>query len=201
LFSTLHEAGHAMYEQGIDQSFDGTPLGNGTSAGVHESQSRPWENLIGRSRGLWEFFYPELQTAFPRISDVPFETMYRAINKVQRSLIRTDSDEVTYNPHVILRFDLELALLDGTLAVRDLPDAWHARYQADLGVHAPNDRDGVLQDVHWFGGAVGGMFQGYTLGHGVSAQFSEAPLRAHPEIPGEIRQGRFGTVRGWLTEN
>jgi carboxypeptidase Taq len=201
LFSTLHEAGHAMYEQGIDQRFDGTPLGNGTSAGVHESQSRTWENLIGRSRGFWEFFYPKLQTAFPRISDVPFETMYRAINKVQRSLIRTDADEVTYNLHVMIRFDLELALLDGTLAVKDLPDAWHARYQADLGVHAPNDREGVLQDVHWFGGTVGGMFQGYTLGNVMSAQFFDAALRAHPEIPDEIRQGRFGTVRGWLTEN
>jgi carboxypeptidase Taq len=202
LFSTLHEAGHAMYEQSIDPSFEGTPLAGGTSAGVHESQSRTWENIVGRSRGFWEFFFPRLKHAFPdQLAGVSFDTLYRAINRVERSLIRTDADEVTYNLHVMIRFDLELDLLEGKLEVKDLPDAWHARYEADLGLRAPDDRDGVLQDVHWYGGTVGGMFQGYTLGNVMSAQFYEAALRAHPEITNEIRQGRFATLRGWLTEN
>jgi carboxypeptidase Taq len=202
LFSTLHEAGHALYEQGIDPSLEGTPLGHGTSAGMHESQSRTWENLVGRSRGFWEFFYPRLRATFPRpLERVSLDTFYRAINKVQPSLIRTDADEVTYNLHVMIRFDLELALLEGKLAVKDLPEAWHARYQTDLGLHAPDDRDGVLQDVHWFGGTVGGAFQGYTLGNLLSAQLHEAALRAHPEIPHEIRDGRFATLRGWLKEH
>jgi carboxypeptidase Taq len=202
LFSTLHEAGHAMYEQGIDTRFEGTPLAGGTSAGVHESQSRTWENLVGRSRPFWEFFYPKLKDAFAeQLQGVSLETLYRAINKVQRSLIRTDADEVTYNLHVMIRFDLELALLEGRLAVKELPEAWHARYEEDLGLRAPDDRDGVLQDVHWFGGTVGGMFQGYTLGNVMSAQFFEAALRAHPEIPNEIRQGRFETLHAWLRRN
>lgn len=202
LFSTLHEAGHAMYEQGIDPRFEGTPLGSGTSAGVHESQSRTWENLVGRSREFWEFFYPELQATFPeQLGTVSLEAMYRAINKVERSLIRTDADEVTYNLHVLLRFELELDLLEGKLAVKDLPEAWHARYQADLGIRAPDDRDGVLQDVHWYVGTVGGMFQGYTLGNVMSAQLYEAALAAHPDIPDEIRAGRFATLHGWLKAN
>ena len=202
LFSTLHESGHAMYEQGIDPAYEGTPLAHGTSAGVHESQSRLWENIVGRSRNFWTFFYPELQAIFPeQLRAVSLDTFYRAINQVQRSLIRTDADEVTYNLHVMIRFDLELQMLEGTLAVRDLPDAWHARYQADLGLRAPDDRDGVLQDVHWFDDVVGGRFQGYTLGNILSAQFYEAALAAHPEIPDQIRQGEFGALRGWLKEH
>ncbi len=202
LFSTVHEAGHAMYEQGVRADFEGTPLGGGTSAGVHESQSRLWENIVGRSRGFWTFHYPKLQAVFPdQLGAVPLEAFYRAINKVQPSLIRTDADEVTYNLHVMLRFDLELALLEGKLAVKDLPDAWRARYAADLGIVPPDDRDGVLQDVHWYGGIVGGVFQGYTLGNIMSGQFYAAALAAHPEIPAEIAEGRFGTLLGWLREN
>ncbi len=202
LFSTMHEAGHAMYEQGIRMDLEGTPLASGTSAGVHESQSRTWENLVGRSRHFWVFFYPKLQAAFPeQLKSVPFETFYRAINKVERSLIRTDADEVTYNLHVMIRFDFETALLEGTLAIRDLPEAWHARYQSDLGLRAPDDRDGVLQDVHWYAGVIGGSFQGYTLGNLISAQFFASALQAHPEIPDEMRAGQFDTLRGWLTQN
>jgi carboxypeptidase Taq len=202
LFSTLHEAGHAMYEQGIRMELEGTPLAGGTSSGVHESQSRTWENLVGRSRDFWMFFYPKLQAAFPdQLKSVSFETFYRAINKVARSLIRVDADEVTYNLHVMIRFDFETALLEGTLAVRDLVDAWHARYQSDLGVRAPDDRDGVLQDVHWYGGIIGGSFQGYTLGNIMSAQFFAAALQAHPQIPDDMRTGKFDTLRGWLTQN
>ncbi len=202
LFSTLHEAGHAMYEQGINRDFEGTPLGTGTSAGVHESQSRLWENLVGRSRGFWQFFYPQLQAVFPsQLGAVPLEMFYRAINKVERSLIRTDADEVTYNLHVMIRFDLELALLEGRLAIGDLPAAWRERYQADLGIVPPADRDGVLQDVHWYDGIIGGAFQGYTLGNIMNAQFYEAALRAHPEIPAEIARGEFATLHNWLKTN
>jgi carboxypeptidase Taq len=202
LFSTIHEAGHAMYEQGIRMELEGTPLARGTSAGVHESQSRLWENIVGRSRGFWEFFYPRLQERFPtQLKHVPLETFYRAVNKVQRSLIRTDADEVTYNLHVMIRFDLELALLEGNLMVKDLPETWHAHYLADLGMRAPDDRDGVLQDVHWFGGMVGGMFQGYTLGNILGAQFYTVALEAHPEIPAEMKDGKFETLHTWLVEN
>jgi carboxypeptidase Taq len=202
LFSTLHEAGHAMYEQGICMDYEGTPLAGGTSAGVHESQSRLWENIVGRSRGFWEFFYPRLQETFPdQLDSVSLDTFYRAINKVQRSLIRIDADEVTYNLHVMIRFDLELQLLEGALPVRDLPEAWHERYRRDLGVAAPDDRDGVLQDVHWYSGAIGGAFQGYTLGNILSAQFYEAALQAQPAIPDDIRRGEFGALHGWLKAN
>jgi carboxypeptidase Taq len=202
LYSMIHEAGHAMYEQGVSIDYEGMPLGNGTSAGVHESQSRLWENIIGRSRGFWEYFYPKLQAVFPvQLSDVSLETFYRAVNKVERSFIRTDADEVTYNLHVMLRFDFELALLEGKLAVKDLPDAWNARFQEDFGIYPPNAGDGVLQDVHWYAGIIGGSFQGYTLGNILSAQFYEAALEAKPEIPEKIRQGEFEPLLGWLQSN
>jgi carboxypeptidase Taq len=202
LFSAIHEAGHAMYEQGIDKAYEATPLGTGTSAGVHEAQSRLWENVIGRSRGFWEYFYPELQKTFPeQLEDVSLETFYRAVNKVERSLIRADADEVTYNLHIMLRFDFELQMLEGKLAVKDLPEVWHERFQADFGLRAPDDRDGVLQDVHWFAGLIGGVFQGYTLGNVLGAQFYAAALEAHPEIPDDMRQGKFDTLHAWLIEN
>lgn len=201
LFSTVHEAGHAMYEQGVSPTLDDTPLGSGVSAGVHESQSRLWENVVGRGRAFWEHFFPTLQQRFPAFDGVPFETFYRAINKVERSLIRTDADEVTYNLHVMLRFDLELDLLEGRLAVKDIPDAWRARMQADLGVTPLDDRDGCLQDVHWYAGGLGGGFQGYTIGNILSAQFYAAAVKAHPDIPAEIAVGEFGTLHRWLTDN
>jgi carboxypeptidase Taq len=202
LFSNIHEAGHAMYEQGVDKKYDGTPLANGTSAGVHESQSRLWENVVGRSRGFWEYFFPKLQKAFPeQLKGVSLDAFYRAINKVEKSLIRTDADEVTYNLHVMLRFEFELSLLEGTLAVKDLPEAWRARFKADLGIVPPDDKDGVLQDIHWYAGVVGGVFQGYTLGNVMGAQFYAGALKAHPEIPAEMKQGKFATLHKWLIEN
>jgi carboxypeptidase Taq len=202
LFGTIHESGHAMYEQGIRMEFEGTPLANGTSAGVHESQSRLWENVIGRSRDFWRFLYPQLQTAFPsQLGAVSLDTFYRAINKVEHSLISTAADEVTYNLHVMIRFDLELELLEGRLAVRDLPEAWRERYRTDLGIVPPDDRDGVLQDMHWFGATIGGVFQGYTLGNIMGAQFFAAAMVAHPEIPSQIARGEFGSLHGWLREN
>jgi carboxypeptidase Taq len=202
LFSTLHEAGHALYELGINMEYEGTPLANGTSAGVHESQSRLWENIVGRSRGFWQCFYPKLQATFPeQLGQVSLDTFYRAINKVERSLIRTDADEVTYNLHVMMRFDFELELLEGKLELRDLPEAWWERMKSDLGVTPPDDRDGVLQDVHWYAGTIGGAFQGYTIGNVLSAQFFESATRAHPQIGAEIAAGEFGTLHGWLKQN
>jgi carboxypeptidase Taq len=201
LFSTLHEAGHALYEQGVSLTLEGTPVGSGASAGVHESQSRLWENVVARSRGFWVHFYPLLQKTFPdQFGEVKLETFYRAINKVERSLIRTDADEVTYNLHVMLRFDLELDLLEGRLRVEDLPEAWRARMQTDFGLAPPDNRDGCLQDVHWYSGSIGGAFQGYTIGNILSAQFYAAALAAHPEIPREIEAGQFGTLHAWLRE-
>ena len=203
LFSTLHETGHALYEQGIRMDLEGTPLAGGTSSGVHESQSRLWENLIGRSRGFWHYYYPKLQSVFPeQLGAVSRDTFNRAINKVECSLIRTNADEVTYNLHVMLRFDLELALLEGKLEIRDLPDAWRERFETDFGIAPPDDKDGVLQDVHWYFGLIGGSFQGYTLGNILGAQFYASALKAHPEIPAEIkRDGAFGTLHNWLKEN
>ena len=201
LFSTVHEAGHALYELGTAPELDGLPIGEGASAGIHESQSRLWENVVGRSRPFWRHFYPKLQAAFPsQLGGVAEDHFYRAINKVERSLIRTDADEVTYNLHVMIRFDLEVAMLEGTLAVRDLPEAWRARYQSDLGVSSPTDKDGCLQDVHWFGGQIGGVFQGYTIGNVLAAQLWEAALSAHPELSEEHARGEFGTLRGFLVE-
>jgi carboxypeptidase Taq len=201
LFSTLHEAGHALYEQGVNPAYEGTRLDSGTSMGVHESQSRLWENLVGRSRGFWEHFYPQLREVFPeQFKTVPLGTFYRAINKVERSLIRTDADEVTYNLHVMLRFGLELDLLEGRLKVKDLPEAWRARFKADLGLEPPDDRDGCLQDVHWYAGGIGGAFQSYTIGNILSAQFYAAAVGANPDIVPEMKRGEFGTLHGWLRD-
>jgi carboxypeptidase Taq len=201
-FSMLHEAGHALYEQGVRLELDGTPLAGGTSSGVHESQSRTWENLVGRSRGFWNFFFERAQANFPtQFKNVSPEAFYHAINAVHRSLIRTESDEVTYNLHIMIRFDLELAMLEGKLAVRDLPEAWNARYQSDLGLTPPSHKNGVMQDVHWYSGQIGGLFQGYTLGNIMGGQFFSAALKARPSIPAEIAQGQFAPLLTWLREN
>ncbi len=201
-FSTTHEAGHPMYEQGIKRSFEDTPLKRGTSSSIHESQSRTWENLVSRSRPFWEYFYPHLQKTFPeQLNPVSLDSFYRAVNKVQRSVIRTEADELTYNLHVMIRFELELQLMEGELAVKDLPEAWRAAYQRVLGLSTDNDSDGCMQDIHWFSKMIGGAFQGYTLGNIISAQFFERALQAHPEIPQEFRKGEFHTLRNWLTEH
>jgi carboxypeptidase Taq len=201
LFSTFHEAGHALYEQGISAEYEGTPLANGTSAGVHESQSRLWENIVGRSHAFCGHFYPRLQETMAGFRNVSLDAFYRAINCVEPSLIRIEADEVTYNLHVMLRFDLELDMLEGRLAVKDLAEAWRARIKADFGLEVPSDRDGALQDVHWYSATIGGVFQGYTLGNIMSAQFYEAACRRHPRIPEEIGRGEFATLLGWLKEN
>jgi carboxypeptidase Taq len=202
IFSSLHEMGHALYEQGIDPALEATLLADGTSAGVHESQSRLWENLVGRSRAFWECFYPRLQGMFLRqLAQVPVREFYAAINKVARSPIRTAADEVTYNLHIIIRFDLEMAMLEGKLAVKDLPEAWNERYRQDLGIVPRNHTEGVLQDVHWYSEVIGGQFQGYALGNLIAAQLFETALKQSPEIPVDIERGNFGTLLNWLQHN
>jgi carboxypeptidase Taq len=202
LYSSMHEAGHGMYEQSVAPEFGGTPLAHGASSGVHESQSRLWENIIGRSRGFWTWFFPQLKQRFSeQLADTTAEDLYRAVNPVRPSLIRVDADEVTYNLHVMIRFDLELQLLEGQLAVTDLPEAWADRYESVLGIRPPDNKDGVLQDVHWYSGTIGGAFQGYTLGNILSAQFYNAALEANPDIPQEIESGNFANLHAWLKEN
>ncbi|MCB9437694.1 MAG: carboxypeptidase M32 [Anaerolineales bacterium] len=198
LFSTLHEAGHAIYEQGIPARYDGTPLGRGVSLGVHESQSRLWENIVGRSRGFWRRFYGELQQTFAGVlDDVSVEDFYRAINRVSASYIRVDADEVTYPLHIMLRFELEQDIFNGKLAVKDAPEAWNAKMEAYLGIRPRNNAEGVLQDVHWSSGIMG-YFPTYAMGTMLSAQLYNAALADHSGIPAEIEQGEFSTLLQWM---
>lgn len=201
LFSSVHEAGHALYEQGSDQRLEGTPLAGGTSLGVHESQSRLWENLVGRGKPFWQHFYPQLQQTFPeQLGGVDLAAFYRAINFVSRSLIRVEADEVTYNLHIMLRFEMENDLLEGKLAFRDAPDAWNARMQQYLGVTPPSDREGILQDVHWSSGLVG-YFPTYALGTLLSVQYWDKALADVPSIPDDIAAGNFAPLLDWLRTN
>ncbi len=199
-FSIIHEAGHAMYDQGFDPAFERTPLASGASYAVHESQSRMWENLVGRSRAFWQHFYPRLQQYFPAsLGDVDLETFYRAINKVQPSFIRVDADEATYNLHIMLRFELEVALMSNSLAVGDLPEAWNTKMRDYLGLTPPDDAKGVLQDVHWSSGLMG-YFPTYALGNLVAAQLWEKICQDIPDLEGQIRRGQFGGLLAWLRE-
>ena len=201
LFATMHESGHAMYEQGVDPSFSRTPLANGVSMGVHESQSRLWENLVGRSRGFWSHYYPGLQDTFPEaLGSVDLEEFYRAANAVAPSEIRVEADEVTYNLHILIRFELEVALIEGNLSVSDLPEAWNAKTEEYLGFTPKNDARGVLQDVHWAAGLIG-YFPTYTIGNVLSVQVFESAIEANPKIPEEIERGEFASLLGWLREN
>ncbi len=201
LFGTLHEAGHAMYEQGISSAYDRSALGYAVSLGIHESQSRLWENLVGRSHGFWRWAYPQLQETFSeQLGEVSLDDFYAAINKVEPSLIRVEADEVTYNLHVMVRFELELALLEGALKVSELPEAWNAKYKEYLGVVPPNDAEGCLQDIHWSIGMMG-YFPTYTLGNIMSVQLFEAAKAAQPTLETDLEQGRFEGLLGWLREN
>ncbi len=201
LFGTMHECGHALYEQGVDPALERTPLGHGASLAIHESQSRLWENLVGRSRPFWEHFYPRLQEYFPaQLGNVDLETFYKGINKVEPSLIRTEADEATYNLHIMLRLELEIALMEGSVEVKDLPEVWNEKMSEYLGVTPPDDAHGVLQDIHWSMGALG-YFSTYALGNLISAQWWE---RIHEDIPNldeQIRAGNFADLLGWLREH
>ena len=201
LFSTMHEGGHALYEQGVSKSLARYPLATGASMAVHESQSRMWENIIGRSRAFWVFFYPRLQKTFPaQLDGVSLEQFYRGINKVEPSFIRTEADEATYNLHIMLRLELEIALMEGSLAVKDLPEAWNARMQEYLGIVPPNDRLGVLQDVHWSSGLFG-YFPTYALGNLISAQWWEKIQQEIPDVESQIEAGKFAELLAWLRQN
>jgi carboxypeptidase Taq len=198
LFSTLHEAGHGIYEQGLPADRYGLPTGEAVSLGIHESQSRMWENFVGRSRPFWEHFFPQAQSMFPdAIGNVSLDDFYFAINDVRPSLIRTESDEVTYNLHILIRFELELLLVNDELKVVDLPAAWNAKYREYLGIESPTDSDGVLQDVHWSGGAIG-YFPTYSLGNLYAAQLFEAAARDLGDLPAMFRRGEFLSLRDWL---
>lgn len=201
LFSAMHESGHAMYEQGINPAYERTPLANGTSLAVHESQSRMWENLVGRSLPFCEHFFPELKKAFPsQLDGVTAKSFYKGINKVEPSLIRVNADEATYNLHIMLRLEIEIGMVDGSIAVKDLPEIWNAKMQDYLGIVPPNDAKGVLQDVHWSGGMIG-YFSTYALGNIVSAQLWEAINKDIRDLDEQIRKGKFDELLGWLRKN
>lgn len=201
LFGTLHESGHAIYEQGTHANLARTPLARGTSSGIHESQSRMMENVVGRSRGFWQTHFPKLQSIFPeQLGSATAEDFYRAVNKVQPSYIRVEADELTYNFHIILRFELEQALLMGDLAVADLPTAWNDKMNELLGVVPPTDTEGCLQDVHWTRPGFG-YFPTYALGNLYAAQFFEAATEQNPTIATEMAEGKTDALMVWLGEN
>jgi carboxypeptidase Taq len=190
-----------MYEQGLPAERFGEPCGSYCSLGIHESQSRLWENLIGRSRPFWEHFFPRLRQTFPTaLSGVSVDEFHFAINSVKRSLIRVDADEATYNLHVAMRFELELALIDGSLRVADLPCAWNAAIKRTLGMEVPDDRRGCLQDIHWSFGGVG-YFPTYTLGNLYAAQFLKTARNALPDLDRDMARGSFHSLLFWLREN
>ena len=200
VFSSMHEFGHGCYEHQVDPSLDRTLLCSGASLGLHESQSRMWENLVGRSLPFWRHFFPKIQDAFPQLGSVELETFYKAVNKVQPSLIRVDADEVTYNFHVILRFELEQDIIDGAVELADLPELWDAKMEDYLGIAVPDQARGVLQDVHWsFGGL--GYFPTYSLGNVISVQIWERALESMPNLYDQFEQGDFTALREWLRDN
>jgi carboxypeptidase Taq len=200
LFSTMHEFGHGVYEFEIDEKFARTPLATGTSAALHESQSRLWENLVGRSRGFWRWFYPQLQPLFQdALGAVDEAAFVRAISAIQPGLIRGDADEVTYGLHIILRFELEQELLAGSVAVHDLPELWNTRMKEYLGVDVPDDAHGVLQDMHWSIGFIG-YFPTYQLGNVISVQIWDCARAELGDLEAEFARGEFQPLREWLRE-
>ncbi|WP_048600291.1 carboxypeptidase M32 [Rubeoparvulum massiliense] len=199
--STVHEGGHALYEQNIAEELLGTNLAGGTSMGVHESQSRFWENIIGRSQMFWKTYFPHVQSLFPvQLGDVNAEEIYRALNRVQPSLIRVDADELTYNLHIMVRYELEKDLINGELKVKDLPELWRAKMKEYLGVEPTTDREGVLQDVHWSGGSFG-YFPTYTIGNIYSAQLAHRLEEELGSLDQLIADQRLTEIRQWLTEH
>ena len=199
-FSILHEAGHGLYDQGLDPEHYGTPMGEAASLGIHESQSRLWENFVGRSRAFWDYWLPRARQVFPdALEGVGLDGFLFAINDVRPSLIRVDADEATYNLHIVLRFELEQALIAGDLAVADLPVAWNERMVRDLGSAPPDDAQGCLQDIHWSGGSFG-YFPTYTLGNLYAAQFFAKAQAELGDLEEQFRRGEFVPLREWLNQ-
>ena len=200
LFGTMHEAGHGMYEQGLPADQFGLPVGDAISLGIHESQSRMWENLVGRSESFWRHFFPQAARIFPEaLADVSPEAFYYAINDVQPSLIRVEADEATYNLHILMRFELEQALLSGDLPVADVPSAWREKYKSYLGIEPENDADGSMQDVHWSAGLVG-YFPTYSLGNLYASQFFEIADQELGGLHQQFERGEFVLLREWLRD-
>jgi carboxypeptidase Taq len=198
LFGCLHEMGHAFYELNGNPAYEGTYLAGGTSLSIHESQSRLWENQVGRSLPFWQHYYPLLQKAFPgTLADVPLEKFHKSVNHVSPSFIRVEADEVTYNLHIILRFEMEQDLLENRLSVADAPAAWNQKMHDYLGITPPNAKEGILQDVHWSFGGIG-YFPTYTMGNVISAQLFAAARHALPSLQTDIGQAHFGGLYGWL---
>lgn len=201
LFGMMHEAGHGLYEQGFQEKYFGTPLGEAVSLAVHESQSRTWENVIGRSQPFWKHFYPKLQKTFPEaFGNASLDEFYEAINIVEGSLIRVEADEVTYQLHIILRFEIESELVNRRVSINDLPELWNQKMEEYLGINIPNDSQGVLQDVHWSEGLFG-YFPTYCLGNLYGAAFYEQMKNDLPGINEQIEAGRFTDVLAWLRQN
>ena len=199
-FGTLHEAGHGIYDQGLPGDWYGLPPGEAVSLGIHESQSRMWENLVGRSRAFWEHFYPTAQAQFPdALADVALDAFYFAINDVRPSLVRVEADEATYNLHILIRFEMEQALLADDLPIDDVPAAWNEKYHQYLGIRPPGDADGVLQDVHWSAGLVG-YFPTYALGNLYAAQFFAQAENELGDLSADFASGQFEPLRAWLAE-
>jgi carboxypeptidase Taq len=198
-FGILHEAGHGIYEQGLDPQHFGTPAGSAASLGIHESQSRLWENQVGRSRPFWDHFFPRAQQTFPALAGVGVDDFVFAINDVRPSFIRVEADEATYNMHIILRFELEQALISGNLKAADVPAAWNEKFERSLGLKVPDDARGCLQDIHWSGGGIG-YFPTYALGNLYAAQFMAKARQDLGDLDGDFRHGEFGRLKGWLNE-
>lgn len=201
LFGTMHESGHAMYSQGCNPLYARTVLQEATSLAFHESQSRMWENLVGRSKEFWTYFYPSFQMLFSgHLGNVDLETFYKGINRVEPSLIRVEADEATYTLHIMLRLEIEIGLMENTISTKNLPEIWNTKMRDYLGVTPTNDTQGVLQDVHWSGGMIG-YFATYALGNLLSVQLWEKMIQDIPNIPDEMTKGEFGSILHWLREN
>jgi len=199
-FSILHETGHALYEQNLPDEYFGTPRGEAVSLGIHESQSRTWENLVGRSEAFWQYFYPITRQMFPKtLADVSMDDFHFAVNAVKPGFIRVDADEVTYNLHIMLRFEIEQAIINEGLPVEEIPAAWNALFKEYLGLDVPNDSLGVLQDIHWSFGAMG-YFPTYALGNLYGAQFFAQAREDIPDLDAQFAKGYFEPLLNWLRE-
>jgi carboxypeptidase Taq len=200
LYGVLHEAGHGLYDQGLSKEDYGTPMGEAISLGIHESQSRLWENRVGRSLEFWEHWFPRACHHFPELKKLSPEQIVKAVNRVAPSFIRVEADELTYDLHIILRFEMEKRLISEELSVSDLPQAWNETFEKSFGLKVPNDAQGCLQDIHWSMGGFG-YFPTYTLGNLNASQLFRAATTQIPELTQQLRQGKYTSLLSWLRKN